>query len=96
MKTVLFINEKEEMVIPRLDSLEEFSAYCRGFLLLKDVCIEKACIFCRGFLLSLYHRYLVLPDKVSEALSNGWNIMYRLPEDDKDEDYFCHSIYMRE
>lgn len=35
------------------DILTKITALCKGFLLVSDKSIEKACSFCRGFLLLL-------------------------------------------
>ncbi len=32
----------------------ELTAFCRGFLLTKGKCVDRACIFCRAFLIRLY------------------------------------------
>jgi hypothetical protein len=32
----------------------ELSAFCRGFLLTKGICVDRSCVFCRAFLVGLY------------------------------------------
>ena len=49
------------------DILTKITALCKGFLLVSDKSMEKACSFCRGFLLLLQQ----LPSSMQETLETN-------------------------
>ena len=46
------------------DIMAKITALCKGFLLVSDKSLEKACSFCRGFLILLQQ----LPTAMQEAI----------------------------
>jgi inhibitor of KinA sporulation pathway (predicted exonuclease) len=47
--------EPKRSTTPRMTP--ELTAFCRGFLLTKCSCVDRACVFCRAFLIQLYKSF---------------------------------------